>query len=573
MRRAITMLGLFIALLYSGGNTISFAQSSAFTYQGRLNDNGVPANGSYDLSFSLYDDATAGTQQGNTITNLSTTVSNGLFTVTLDFGATNFPGADRWLAIGVRATGPGAFVTLNPRQKITATPYAITAANLSGTLPVSQVAGVIQLGQLPDTIVTNAANAIKFQALHGTVALTVSAKGIANGQSTVANNGADFGVDTPGTTTSGIQEAINALPVAQDVMHPAGGTIMLGPGIFYTTSNIHTPQNTNLYTLDIEGAGFQSCGITYVGTVTQNVMTIGSGRTNAFDYRNPVNFSMRNMWVASQLDGLTNLLMLNGIGGGVWRVNIEMCWFAPWQVMTNYNNFPDLSVHANLIPINVSINYGGDVVTINKCQFYDVAGVFWATDHGSMSDNFFGYCGRNNDWPVDSPFHLGAAITCGELALPNSNEDWSFHRNYFELCNAAYYIGANVAARPVSYEDGFESGGTFVGVLTGGTKWTLINPQIHTPSLVHYLVANNLTLNGSAPASVVQMIDFSKGTFNNGFTFSGPVSATSVSGDGSALTGLSADAVVGGLTTNITVSLGNVTNTLCFTNGVLRAVK
>ncbi|HEX4343879.1 MAG TPA: hypothetical protein VH255_10830, partial [Verrucomicrobiae bacterium] len=200
MRRAKTRLGLTTVIFLMGSFVSCFAQGSAFSYQGRLSDSGLPANGSYDLTFSLYDNVTGGYQQGNTLTNLSTAVTNGLFVATLDFGSTNFTGADRWLAIGVRASGPNTFVTLSPRQKITPTPYAITAANLSGTLPISQVAGVMQLSQLPDTIVTNAANAIKFQALHGTVDVTVSARGIANGQSAVANNGADFGIDTPGTT-------------------------------------------------------------------------------------------------------------------------------------------------------------------------------------------------------------------------------------------------------------------------------------------------------------------------------------------------------------------------------------
>jgi hypothetical protein len=39
----------------------------------------------------------------------------------------------------------------------------------------------------------------------------VSAKGIANGQAKVANAGCHFGIDTPGTTTSGIQEALDFL--------------------------------------------------------------------------------------------------------------------------------------------------------------------------------------------------------------------------------------------------------------------------------------------------------------------------------------------------------------------------
>jgi hypothetical protein len=120
----------------------AFAQSTSFTYQGRLDDGANPANGLYDLRFAICDDASGGAPQGDTVTNAATAVSNGLFTVTLDFG-NQFPGADRWLEIGVRTNGGGTFSTLSPRQQLTATPYAITAGNLTGTLEAGQLSGTI----------------------------------------------------------------------------------------------------------------------------------------------------------------------------------------------------------------------------------------------------------------------------------------------------------------------------------------------------------------------------------------------------------------------------------------------
>ena len=38
----------------------AFAQTTAFTYQGRLNDNGAPAHGTYDLRITVYDANTNG---------------------------------------------------------------------------------------------------------------------------------------------------------------------------------------------------------------------------------------------------------------------------------------------------------------------------------------------------------------------------------------------------------------------------------------------------------------------------------------------------------------------------------
>jgi hypothetical protein len=136
---------LLVAGIFCTITTSLFAQGTAFTYQGRLNDGANPANGTYDLTFALFNVVSGAGQVGNTLTNSTVGVSNGLFTVTLDFGA-NFPGADRWLEIGVRTNGNGTFSTLGPRQKITPSPYAIyaagaSAAGISGTIPTANLTG------------------------------------------------------------------------------------------------------------------------------------------------------------------------------------------------------------------------------------------------------------------------------------------------------------------------------------------------------------------------------------------------------------------------------------------------
>src|SRR6266702_3050720 len=120
---------------------LTFAQGTAFTYQGRLVENGAAANGLYDLSFSAWVAASGPSQAGGTLSTNGVPVSNGLFTVTLDFGPGIFTGPDRWLEIGVRTNGTGVFATLAPRQKLTATPYAITASNLTGVVPNAGVGG------------------------------------------------------------------------------------------------------------------------------------------------------------------------------------------------------------------------------------------------------------------------------------------------------------------------------------------------------------------------------------------------------------------------------------------------
>jgi hypothetical protein len=138
---------IFVSLILLIASHTALAQDSTFTYQGRLTDGGVPANGTFELEFKLFDAASGGTQQPQpTPLTVQFTgaqavaVNNGVFTVQLDFGANAFPGAARYLEMGVRHVGEAAFTTLSPRQPIAATPYAIrsvsatTAANFSGSL-------------------------------------------------------------------------------------------------------------------------------------------------------------------------------------------------------------------------------------------------------------------------------------------------------------------------------------------------------------------------------------------------------------------------------------------------------
>ena len=119
----------------------AFAQGTAFSYQGRLNDGGNPANGTYDLRFALYDSTNSpGVLIAGPLTNSAAGVTNGLFTVTLDFGTNVFTGQDCWLEIAVRTNGDvGDFSVLSPRQKLTSAPYATRAANFSGAVSDSQL--------------------------------------------------------------------------------------------------------------------------------------------------------------------------------------------------------------------------------------------------------------------------------------------------------------------------------------------------------------------------------------------------------------------------------------------------
>src|SRR5260370_5872333 len=114
-----SLLILTLALLSTSNSQFStlFAQGTAFTYQGRLDDGANPANGAYDLRFMLYTADPGGSQVGPTRTNAATGVSSGLFTVTLDVGANIFTNTDRFLEIAARTNGGVSFTTFKPRQE------------------------------------------------------------------------------------------------------------------------------------------------------------------------------------------------------------------------------------------------------------------------------------------------------------------------------------------------------------------------------------------------------------------------------------------------------------------------
>ena len=83
--KLFTFLALALLSTLNSRLSTALAQGTAFTYQGRLLNGTSAANGSYNLTFGIWNAASGPGQIGGTITNAATAVSNGLFTVTLDF--------------------------------------------------------------------------------------------------------------------------------------------------------------------------------------------------------------------------------------------------------------------------------------------------------------------------------------------------------------------------------------------------------------------------------------------------------------------------------------------------------
>ena len=101
------------------------ALGTTFTYQGQLTDDGDPVTANCDMAFRLFDQAADGSQQGEA-TSATVPISDGLFTVALDFGSGPFDGDALWLGIRVSCPGDADWTDLG-RQELTAAPYALYA--------------------------------------------------------------------------------------------------------------------------------------------------------------------------------------------------------------------------------------------------------------------------------------------------------------------------------------------------------------------------------------------------------------------------------------------------------------
>jgi len=138
MKTKLRLHLLLLTLLSLSGS--AYAQGTAIGYQGHLNDGSRPATGLYDFNFKVFAVQAGGTALAATVVSNAVPVTNGVFSLSLDFGAGVFTGAARWLEISVRTNGLGALSILTPRTPLLPTPYAIFAGSVAnGTVTANQL--------------------------------------------------------------------------------------------------------------------------------------------------------------------------------------------------------------------------------------------------------------------------------------------------------------------------------------------------------------------------------------------------------------------------------------------------
>lgn len=241
---------LIIALLLLVFARVAPAQTTTFTYQGRLSDALMQANGSYDLGFALFDAATDGTQIGAAQTRAAVTVSNGVFTVQLDFGAAVFPSANRFLEIAVKKPSDANFTTLAPRQQITSTPYAIRALNSTNADNAAQLGGTAasQFVQTGDSRLTDSRTP------------AAGSNNYVQNQNATPQTSTDFNIS--GTGKANIFDAASQFNIGGNRVLSVAGTQNFFAGHAAGTANTTGSQNT------------------FVGESAGNANT--TGRENAF---------------------------------------------------------------------------------------------------------------------------------------------------------------------------------------------------------------------------------------------------------------------------------------------------
>jgi hypothetical protein len=112
------------------------SQLPDFVYQGQLQQNGQPANGTFDLEFALFNAATGGSQVGGTIVDNTFPITGGLFTVSLAFPGA-FTGTQLWLRVRVNGT------TMSPRTAVATVPvaqYSLSGAIANGSITNAMLA-------------------------------------------------------------------------------------------------------------------------------------------------------------------------------------------------------------------------------------------------------------------------------------------------------------------------------------------------------------------------------------------------------------------------------------------------
>ncbi len=331
--------------------------------------------------------------------------------------------------------------------------------------------------------------------------ISISSRGIINGKSVHFNDGASYGPDTTGTTTSGIQEALNSIPSPPGTGTNTGGALLnFGPGDFFFTNNIYFTNNHVMH-LRLQGASFLTSRLIYAGALATNAITF-TGGTNGYPsgLNIPLHFSARDLTFTALTNGNFTLLRVTNYS----HLDIEYCNFTGWNITTNTDWGPGVSISGfhvgSLLPYpgNVGMTIGNvndHGSFVKNCYFaYLATGIEHYTDHFYAENIKFALIGYGDPagggggsagtpWPNTSAYSLGAAFLIHGLL------DSHIFRTHFYVVN-----GGIVMDHP-------NGSGTVGAVLLKEPQWESADHALAATGLTQDISIDEVSSSDDGPSS------------------------------------------------------------------------
>ena len=316
----------------------------------------------------------------NLITNTAVPVSNGVFTVILDFGNV-FNGASYWLEIGVCTnSGTNGFTALIPRQNVTPSPYSIYSQ------AAGSVAGVLSAANLPTNVALLNGNA-NFTGTITASGFAGNASGLtglnaANLTGTVSFANGGLGVGFTNLIPLGATYTSNATLTAL-LGHPTWGYVLpsLTVGSNYIVSIPNNGNDAEIY--DVNGKGVYGPASPGIGSFTSTNATPGFYIMMA---NNPVNAPVLTTLSYSNAVSLPvgfsapTISASSFSGNGSQLTNLDFSIFGtsmpPGNGLDVVNGSSDVKTYGSPVPIRCFNSFLGYGSAFTDAQLLAVANNF-----------------------------------------------------------------------------------------------------------------------------------------------------------------------------------------------------
>ncbi len=302
----------------------------------------------------------------------------------------------------------------------------------------------------------------------------------------------DFNPGTPGTTTAGIQEAIDSFSRGSS-NRPAGVYLKFGPGSYFYTNTIAYSNNWP-YQFNVQGAGMFGTRLVYAGTATgTNTIDIkGGGNGGA-----ALDCSGDNLWqditLASIYCSTNVLLRITNANKTIIR-NVN---FSGWDevsgidMMSSGAAFMDpfaYTTTTNGLVAMVSGNINNWGLEVENVQVgFTAAGIESYDDHLTIKHFLSVNTGNNalaqrhTAWPTNHPYALGAAII-RHPRLDATYKGLHFYADKTGLALMNYPGGGNTEIQYIDgivYEGGYPA---LSAITTNGNVWAINDPSFSSLS-------------------------------------------------------------------------------------------